>query len=207
MHKKKPYTLESFVLKTTNTDQTSTSRRRAIKRIIAGSAVITAGQFLPMNQSWGKTFLSLEQAQAILLPEETLHARTIDLSDAQRKQIAKESKVRVRDNSLRAWVSDKGNWFIVDQILGKHENIDMAVAINHEGGVIGLEVLTYRESYGHEIRHPKWRAQFHGKTSSKRLKLDRDIKNISGATLSCAHVTDGVNRLLKTWELVLSQAA
>jgi len=159
-----------------------------------------------MSQSWGKTFLSLEQAQAILLPEENLYARTIDLSDTQRKQIAKESKVRVRSNSLRAWVSDKGNWFILDQILGKHENIDMAVAINQNGGVIGLEVLTYRESYGHEIRHPKWRAQFHGRTASERLKLDRDIKNISGATLSCAHVTDGVNRLLKTWELVLSQA-
>jgi len=66
--------------------------------------------------------------------------------------------------------------------------------------------LTYRESYGHEIRHPKWRAQFQGKTVAKRLKLDRDIKNISGATLSFSHVTDGVNRLLKTWELVLSQA-
>lgn len=194
-------------MKTNNINQTNASRRLAIKRIITGSAAIAAGQFLPLSQSWGKTFLSLEQAQAILLPEETLQARTIDLSDAQRKQIAKESKVRVRSNSLRAWVSEKGNWFILDQILGKHENIDLAVAINHDGGVIGLEVMTYRESYGHEIRHPKWRAQFHGKTPSERLKLDRDIKNISGATLSCAHVTDGVNRLLKTWELVLSQVA
>lgn len=181
------------------------SRRLAIKKIITGSAVLTASQFFPMSQAWGKSFLSLEQAQSILLPDETLQSRLIELSDEQRKTIAKESKVRVRSNSLRAWVSDKGNWFILDQILGKHENIDIAFAINKEGGVIGLEVLNYRESYGHEIRHPKWRAQFHGKTAAKRLKLDRDIKNISGATLSCAHVTDGVNRLLKTWELVLSQ--
>jgi len=189
-----------------NTNNTNHSRRLAIKKIVVGSAAITAGQFFPMSQSWGKTFLSLKKAQAILLPEETLEARTIELSDEQRKQIAKESKVRVRSKSLKAWVSDRGNWFILDQIIGKHENIDMAFAISKEGGVMGLEVLTYRESYGHEIRHPKWRAQFHGKTAGTRLKLDRDIKNISGATLSCAHVTDGVNRLLKTWELVLSHA-
>ncbi len=189
------------------TTKTNHSRRLAIKQIIAGSAAITAGQFFPISQSWGKTFLSLEQAQAALLPNETLEARSIELSDEQRKKIAKESKVRVRSNSLKAWVSDKGNWFILDQILGKHENIDMAFAISKDGGVIGLEVMTYRESYGHEIRHPKWRAQFHGKTPAKHLKLDRDIKNISGATLSCAHVTDGVNRLLKTWELVLSSQA
>ena len=196
-------------MKTNETDNTgiNNNRRLAIKKIIIGSAAITAGQFFPMSQAWGKSFLSLEQAQSILLPDETLQSRLIELSEEQRKKIAKESKVRVRSNSLRAWVSDKGNWFILDQILGKHENIDIAFAINKEGGVIGLEVLNYRESYGHEIRHPKWRAQFHGKTASKRLKLDRDIKNISGATLSCAHVTDGVNRLLKTWELVLSQTA
>jgi len=197
--------LEYHVLKNNNTI-TNNSRRLAIKKIIAGGAAITAGQFFPMSQSWGKTFLSLEKAQAILLPEETLEARIVELSDEQRKQIAKESKVRVRSKSLKAWVSDKGNWFILDQILGKHENIDMAFAISKDGGVIGIEVLTYRESYGHEIRHPKWRAQFNGKTAATRLKLDRDIKNISGATLSCAHVTDGVNRLLKTWELVLANA-
>jgi Na+-transporting NADH:ubiquinone oxidoreductase subunit NqrC len=72
--------------------------------------------------------------------------------------------------------------------------------------MIGLEILTYRESYGHEIQNARWRAQFTGKNADTHLKLDRNIKNISGATLSCAHVTDGVNRLLNTWQQVLSIA-
>lgn len=180
-------------------------RRLTIKRIFGSSAIVATGQFFPLSNSWGKTYLSSEQAQTVLLPNETLQVSDITLSESQRKQIAKASKVRVRSDFLRAWKSDKGNWFIVDQIIGKHENIDMAFAISDNGEMLGLEVLTYRESYGHEIRHPKWRAQFHGKTSDKRLKLDREIKNISGATLSCAHVTDGVNRLLQTWKIVLSQ--
>ncbi len=182
------------------------ARRLTINRILSTSAIVASGQFFPLNNSWGKTYLSTEQAQSILLPDESLTPNDITLSDLQRKEIAKQSKVRVRSNFLRAWKSDNGNWFIIDQIIGKHENIDMAFAINAKGEVLGLEVLTYRESYGHEIRHPKWRAQFHGQTSDSHLKLDREIKNISGATLSCAHVTDGVNRLLQTWKIVLSQS-
>jgi hypothetical protein len=35
------------------------------------------------------------------------------------------------------------------------------------------------------------------------LQLGKDIKNISGATLSSRHVTDGVRRLIATWQIVL----
>ena len=34
----------------------------------------------------------------------------------------------------------------------------------------------------------------------------RTLSNISGATLSCRHVTDGVKRLLATYALVLAPA-
>ena len=54
--------------------------------------------------------------------------------------------------------------------------------------------MVYRETYGYEIRNDKWRAQFVGKNANSKLKLDDDIKNISGATLSCRHITDGVKR-------------
>jgi FMN-binding protein len=43
--------------------------------------------------------------------------------------------------------------------------------------------------------------QFVGKTASAPLKLDADIRNISGATLSSRHVTEGVRRLLATYEV------
>ena len=69
--------------------------------------------------------------------------------------------------------------------------------------VRGLEVLDYRETYGGEIRNPRWRQQFVGKRPGAALKLDGDIKNISGATLSSRHVTDGVRRLLATYDLLL----
>jgi Na+-translocating ferredoxin:NAD+ oxidoreductase RnfG subunit len=45
--------------------------------------------------------------------------------------------------------------------------------------------------------------QFAGKTAADPLRLDGDIKNISGATLSCRHITDAVKRLLATYEVAL----
>jgi hypothetical protein len=37
-----------------------------------------------------------------------------------------------------------------------------------------------------------------------KLQLGKNIRNVSGATLSCKHVTDGVNRLLATYDLVFN---
>ena len=36
------------------------------------------------------------------------------------------------------------------------------------------------------------------------VRLDTDIRNVSGATLSCRHVTDGIRRLLLLHERALS---
>lgn len=87
-------------------------------------------------------------------------------------------------------------WLLVDQVIGKAEAITYALAIDPHGVVLGLDVLEYRETHGGEIRLAAWRRQFVGKTTQDPVRLDSDIHNISGATLSCRHVTDGVRRLL-----------
>ena len=176
------------------------ARREFLKLASTAGLTLSPCSMLPVQ---AKTYMSTEQAQQLLLPDKPLSKVDVSLTDNQKKSIQSASKVRVRSKKLKAWRSDAGDWFLLEQIIGKHENIDIAFALDSQGRVIGMEILTYRETYGHEIRHPKWRAQFHGRGSDERLKLDKQIKNISGATLSCRHVTDGVNRITKTWEFVL----
>jgi hypothetical protein len=38
------------------------------------------------------------------------------------------------------------------------------------------------------------------------VRIGRDIQNISGATLSCEHVTDGIRRLLATYAIAIAAA-
>lgn len=150
-----------------------------------------------------EVFLTPEQAKSVLFPGQKLSPQTVTLSSAQKKAIAKASGVRVRSESVQAWRTSGGDWLIFDNVIGKHEFIDIAVAISKAGAVKGVEVLTFRETYGDQVKLPKWRAQFHGKTAAQPLEIDEDIKNISGATLSCVHITEGVRRLLHTHTLVL----
>ena len=114
--------------------------------------------------------------------------------------------MRVLHDDQQVWRVSGGGWFIVDEVVGKHEFITYAVGLNANGSVKQIEVMDYRETYGGEIRNENWRAQFVGKTSQSPLKLDRDIKNISGATLSCRHITDGVKRLLAFYDIALKHS-
>ena len=102
--------------------------------------------------------------------------------------------------SPRIWQARKDGqtlgWLLLDQVVGKTEAITYALALDGGGRVIALDVLEYRETHGSEIRLPAWRKQFVGRSAHDPLRLDADIRNISGATLSCRHVTDGVRRLL-----------
>jgi hypothetical protein len=98
----------------------------------------------------------------------------------------------------RVWKASTGGIFVADHVIGKHLYIDYAVSIVG-GRVQRVDILAYRESYGGEVRSPSWLAQFVGKTGSSPLKVGNDIRNISGATLSSIHVTEGVKRILAAY--------
>ena len=157
------------------------------------------------TSGYATTYLTVEQAQAAIFPATVLTPAPVTLTAEQRTAVEKISGVKARSADVKAWRTAGGGWFIVDEVLGKHELITYAVGLNADGTVKGVEIMDYRESYGYEVRNKKWRAQFTGKTSA--LKFDLDIKNISGATLSSRHVTDGIKRLLVTHDLVLRKSS
>lgn len=153
------------------------------------------------------TYLSTSQAQAQMFPGQALKPEFRTLSPAQVAAIEKDSGVNVLTKDLKAWRASDGGWFIVDQVVGKHEFITFALALDASGAVRDVEIMDYRESYGDQVRNAAWRAQFTGKRHGSPVKLAADIKNISGATLSSKHITDGVRRLLATYAIVLAPTA
>lgn len=169
---------------------------------VAAAASI-AGQFV-----YAEDYLTVQQAQQALFPEATNFIEApINLSDDQRAEIKKRAGVGQRQAVQKSWRAEKNGalvgWFMVDDVIGKHDFITYAAAISAQGQVNGIEVLSYRETHGGQIRQSQWRQNFTGKTSADEFKLGKDIPNISGATLSCRNVTDGVKRLLAIYQIAL----
>lgn len=170
-----------------------------VTRLALVSAVLAA-------PAWATTYMTVPQAQAAMLPGQALRAAPVDLSPDQVAAIRKAAGVQPLSPRVRAWRATDGDWFIVDEVVGKHEFITYAVTLDRAGTVKGVEILDYKETYGGQVRDPRWRQQFVGRRPDQQLRLGAEVRNISGATLSSKHITDGVRRILATWTVALRGA-
>jgi transcriptional regulator of nitric oxide reductase len=84
----------------------------------------------------------------------------------------------------------------VGNVIGKDQPITFLVAVDPADRLKDVDVLVYREPYGGEVAYDAWRRQFRGKSAADSLRVGREIRTISGATISVHAVTLGVKRLL-----------
>lgn len=166
---------------------------------IVGTVLIASSTLA--SSAFAVDYLSAEQARKLLLPSAAQwQDKTVALTPAQLVSVSKLAGVAARS---AAWgvshaLDAQGRYtgsVVIDQVIGKFELITYAVGVDAKGTVTGIEILSYRESHGAEIRLAGWRKQFVGKTLAQPIKTGDDIALISGATLSCNHVTDGVRRI------------
>lgn len=165
---------------------------------------------LACGSAFAAQYLSVEQAQQVIFPEaNAFKPSTLSLNLEQMQQVEKLAGISARSVAWRiisAYQGDKLLGHIVlDDVIGKFELISYAVGLQLDASVRQVEILTYRESHGFEIKNANWRKQFVGKNVSAGLKVGEGVANISGATLSCAHVTDGVRRIAAIAQIVLKK--
>ena len=158
--------------------------------------------------AYATRYLTVEEAQRLAVPAATQFVEAhVIFRPSDVATIERRSGQRVQARGQQVWRAQADGrllgFFIVDYVIGKHLVIDYSVALEPDGRVKGVEVLEYRESYGSEITSHSWLRQFVGKTGRDAVTVDKDIRNISGATLSSQHVTEGVKRILAFYETCL----
>ena len=158
--------------------------------------------------AYATRYLTVEEAQHLAFPAATQFVEAhVIFRPAEVAAIERLSGQKVRARGQQVWRAQADGhfvgFFVVDYVIGKHLVIDYSVALEPDGRVKAVEVLEYRESYGGEITSHSWLRQFAGKTSRDDVTIDKDIRNISGATLSSQHVTEGIKRILAFYEICL----
>jgi len=173
---------------------------------MAATAVVAAA--LPVT-AYAVDYMTPQQAQQALFPQaDRFEVREIKLDAAQMQAMATRYGVPARSAQWKVLEASQAGkrlgWVVIDNVVGKFELITYAVGIAADGSVRQVEILSYRESHGGEVRLPAWRQQFVGKTAQSPIKVGSDIANISGATLSCTHLTEGIKRIAAVIDMARS---
>jgi Na+-translocating ferredoxin:NAD+ oxidoreductase RnfG subunit len=149
---------------------------------------------------------TIELVRQAFPASETVRSSVLRLTSREHEEIAKECGARWPSDSLMVLLPANGDsilgYAILDDVRGKDQLITYVVAVTAELVVNSLEIVTYREPYGEEVKHETWQRQFYGKKAGDPMRVGREIRNISGATISVRAVTAGVTRALCTLRLL-----
>lgn len=96
---------------------------------------------------------------------------------------------------------------IISEEIGKYRPITFMVGITADFKVGQVAVLVYRESRGSEVRRSRFLRQYRGKSPADPIRINRDIINVTGATMSVRALNFGVKKVLILTKLLYSQAA
>jgi hypothetical protein len=180
--------------------------RRAGAAAIALVAAILAAPAArgdePIPEMPETVYLTLEQGLAETFPRAARFDTEIRiLTDAARAALEKELGGRVADDTVtvhRAW-DDAGallGYGVVSEEIGKYRPITFLVGTTPDLEIARVHVLVYRESHGADVRRARFLNQYRGKDRDDPIRANRDIINISGATLSVRSLNFGVKKVL-----------
>ncbi len=173
-----------------------------------GSGIVGLSLLLTAQVVVASDYLSVESAQRQFFPlAQRFDEVQLSLTSEQKRAIAGLAGPQPPHGKFHVWRAMLGDdvqgYVFFDEVIGRQDFITYAVAIDNAGKLSAIEVLSYRESHGAEIRNAAWRSQFAGRQNLSQLRFSADIKNISGATLSSEHVTQGVRWLVSLWQTVI----
>jgi hypothetical protein len=104
------------------------------------------------------------------------------LSKELKQQIVEILDHKYKGLRVRYWQIENRSAWVLEEI-GKEKQITAGIVVN-TGKIEQVKVLVFRESRGWEVRHDFFTDQFRQASLKQDNRLDKNIDNISGATLS-----------------------
>ena len=142
-----------------------------------------------------RVYLTPEQARSKIFPKAEHHeVTTVPLPRSQGRVNRIESFAADSLELYIAYAEDgkQLGYSVLLHEIGKYRPITFMVGVTRDFRIKDVAVLVYRESRGGEVRRARFLRQYKGKRTSDPVRINRDIINITGATLSVRALNRGV---------------
>ena len=148
-----------------------------------------------------EVFMTEEDAVKIMLAgSDRVRKDVIRLSQEKKDAIEQRIGWKFPEESFELYIGETGDridgYAMVHNTIGKHKHMTYMVGVDNRGACKDVELLVFREAKGSEVRRKRFNAQYEGKTVSDPIRINKDIINITGATMSVRSISAGVKRVL-----------
>ncbi|MCF6149151.1 MAG: FMN-binding protein [Candidatus Kuenenia sp.] len=148
-----------------------------------------------------QVYLTEEEAIKEVFPEsDRIITDEIIMTPEEKQNLEQLLKRRLFENHFTVHIGMKKNkvqgYAIITEEIGKFHPFTFIVAVKPNGKIKDIAVLVYRESRGGEIARKRFLYQFIGKSLKNPIRINKDIINITGATMSVQYMCAGVRKVL-----------
>jgi hypothetical protein len=148
-----------------------------------------------------EVFLTEEQAVKIMLPESgRIRKELLRLGQEKKELIEQRIGWKFPEDSFEVYIGETRDgvdgYAMVHNTIGKHKHMTYMVGVDARGRCSDVELLVFREAKGSEVGRKRFNSQYEGKSVFDPIRINKDIINISGATMSVRSISAGVKRVL-----------
>ncbi len=153
------------------------------------------------EMTMAEVYMSEDEGVKIMLPKsERVRKDVIRLTPEKKSQIEERIGWKFPEQEFEVYIGETGTrvdgYAMVQNTIGKHKPMTYMVGVDGQGSISDIELLVFREARGSEVRQKRFNAQYEGKTVLDPVRINKDIINISGATMSVRSMSAGIKRVL-----------
>jgi Na+-translocating ferredoxin:NAD+ oxidoreductase RnfG subunit len=153
------------------------------------------------EMSMAEVFLTEEEAIKLMFPKsERVRKELLSVPTDKKMMIEERIGWKFPETAFEVYIGETGaqvdGYALIQNTIGKHKPMTYMVGVDNTGHVLNVELLVFREARGSEVRTKRFNVQYEGKTVLDPVRINKDIINISGATMSVRSMTAGIKRVL-----------
>ncbi len=164
-----------------------------------------------VSSSWAKDTVYMTEQEAVkwAFPATAkIEEVEVSLSEEQKKEIEAATGGSLHESDKKIYIgtlNGKLNGYaVITNEIGKFEFITFILKVTPKMEIEKVGVMVYRESRGGEIARKRFQQQYQGKKKTDPFKINHDIINITGATMSVRAMNRGIRKVFGVLEHYLN---